>query len=193
MTENTILNARQYSDDQRSTFRGDLEGLSTNELDRRVFPETMSIGTSILHTIGFEYLLTTGIRQNRGEPYNADLWEQLRYGFARDLGLDQTTGQPLEYYLELLQEVREGTNQLLESGNSETFERVDLEAIIRELGEEDDDAESLGYSTDAKLTPHSTGQINLPIEIAQHESYHRGQITFMKYLFRQDITRKLQR
>lgn len=190
MTINSVQTENALLDTHRSVLLGDLEGLSVDELDRRIFPETMSIATSILHTAAFEYLLTAAIRQAQGEPIDSDLWEAVRYGFSRDLDLEQPTGHSLEYYTDVLAAVRSETDALIEDTGTTLPADLDFESLLLELGEAEADAESLAMIVSRKVTTGGDGRLVLPVEITLHESYHRGQITFTKYLYGEGITER---
>lgn len=178
---------RWFYESHRDVLLDDLEGLTIEDLDRQIFPGTMSVGTSILHILGYEYLLTKGITLERGNSMNDERWDVIRHGFYRDLGLNQIEGRSPEFYTDLLAEVRADTNALLNEAERVVFQPPDFESVLLEFGEPPERAEKLAVGVVRKTM--GAEQVNIPVTIAKHESYHRGQITFMKYLYSSSIIR----
>lgn len=200
----SVEQALDYMNKHQDILLGDLESLPEENLHEKIFDDTMTVSASILHTAAFEFLLTSAIKADRGEELDTDLWERLEAGFPRDLGVEEPprdlqfkdesrrefidgTDQDLQYYMDILREVRAQTESVLRKEGTPKFEGIELEPVIEELVGSPEESAALSLSTESKLSSFENQPVDVRKAIVQHESYHRGQITFMKYLFSRGI------
>lgn len=204
--ENSVAveQALDYMNKHQDILLGDLESLPEENLHAKIFDDTMTISASILHTAAFEFLLTSAIKADRGEELDRDLWKRLEAGFPRDLNVEEpprdlrfkdeperefidNADHDLQYYMDVLREVRAQTESVLREEGTPKFEGVELEPVVEELVDSPEDSTGLALEVEAKLQSFEDQPVDVRKAIVQHESYHRGQITFMKYLFSRGI------
>jgi uncharacterized damage-inducible protein DinB len=154
----------------RAILLSDLKGLSTETVDWSVAPGAVTIGSSLLHIIGFEHLLIAAVEGKDVQwIIQQPGWQHFTPGFPRELNVSPPRGLPLDHYRDLLAEQEKLTIELLESMSSE---RLSLPSIFY--------ADRKAFREDG-LEKKENRQ--LLIALLQHEQYHRGQITLLKHLF----------
>ncbi len=134
-----------------------VEGLSQDELDHLFDSEANRIGALLLHLAAIEVGYQVSTFEGRGFTEK----EETQWGAAQNLGAagrEQIKGHPLDYYLSMLEEVREKT--------------------LYEFRKRDDDWL-------AAIDPSGFG--GLPtnnyckwFHVCEHEANHRGQIAWLK-------------
>ena len=90
----------------RSVLLRAVKDLRTEQLDFLVFPDSKSIGETLLHIGGFEFLMISVSAFKNGRDPDDDLWRILQPGFSREAGFAAPRDYPLKHYLDLLSEVR---------------------------------------------------------------------------------------
>ena len=179
----------------RSVLLRAVKDLRTEQLDFLVFPDSKSIGETLLHIGGFEFLMISVSAFKNGRDPDDDLWRILQPGFSREAGFAAPRDYPLKHYLDLLSEVRALTIRHL--GQDPRRKMASKDAFpIRELMEVlcDDDADhdrqsydklSLGVAASFKDdgAENEVGKVDITSLLGLHETYHRGQITFQKYVY----------
>jgi hypothetical protein len=86
-----------------------IRGLSKERLDFLLFPDTKSIGETLLHVAGFEFLMFSAATLVIGNEPDLSIWHKLRPGFSREGGFAAPKGYALDHYLEILADIRERT------------------------------------------------------------------------------------
>ncbi len=154
----------------RTILLSDLKGLKTETFDWSVAPGAVTVGSSLLHIVGFEHLLVASIKgEDVRRVTQQPGWHRFAPGFPRELKIPPPHGLPVEHYRDLLVEQGSVTLGLLEKM---TPERLDLTSIFyadRKIFQED----GLEKKENRQLL----------VALLQHEQYHRGQITLLKHLF----------
>lgn len=174
----------------RSVLLRVLEGVSNEQLDFQIFPDSKSIGELLLHIAGFEFLIISGLRL---QAVHHPLWHKLKPGFSREAGVPPPKGRSLDDYLEALAEVRENTicyfGEVAERRMIPArFQIGALAALLRDNDPESDIkqydrlAAGLGNSVRDDGAENQRGETDLVNLLQLHETYHRGQITLQKYL-----------
>jgi hypothetical protein len=177
----------------RSVLLRVLEGVSNEQLDFQIFPDSKSIGELLLHVAGFEFLIISGLRLQDGHTVHHHLWHKLKPGFSREAGFPPPKGRSLDDYLEALAEVREHTIRYF-GGMAERrmiparFQIGAFVALLRDNDPESDIKQydrivaGLGNSVRDDGAENQRGETDLVNLLQLHETYHRGQITLQKYL-----------
>jgi hypothetical protein len=169
-------------------------GLTIKELDHCHFPDSKSNGEILLHIAGFEFLIVACGQSTAGDRPDGALWSALKPGFAREAGFAPPRLRSLDEYFQLLDAVRERTENFL--GRDDAAATIDaasfaIHQVARELaemdvGEDRDRYRRLAAGVLTSFTddgaPDATGMVALPELLALHETYHRGQITLNKYV-----------
>jgi DinB superfamily len=179
----------------RSVLLRVLKGISDEELDFQIFPDSKSIGELLLHVAGFEFLMVSGAHLLAGHEAHLHLWHNLKLGFSREAGWPPPKGRSLKDYLEALAEVRGQTVRYL-GANAErrmvsktTFPIGALAGLLRDNDPEPDVehyvkiAAGVGRSFSDDGAENQKGEVDLVNLLMLHETYHRGQITLQKYLY----------
>jgi len=180
--------------------------LSIDELDWLATPKSKSIGETLLHISGFEFLIICAIKLGKSQTFDTTLWHDLKPGFAREAGFEAPRNSEKETYSNLLELVREDTFVFLRAhGPLVSRKDVRISALCRMLHAssptETSDTSSLELGTYDRLCssvensflddagPASAATFDLNKLLNLHETYHRGQITLLRYLYRcrQDI------
>lgn len=171
-----------------------IEGLSSKQLDFLMFPDSKSVGEMLLHVAGFEFLMFSGAGLLCGDSPNHQLWHKLKPGFSREAGFPPPKGRSLDDYIAALAEVRErtvcyfgghGERRLVAKTN------FPIAALTAGLCNNDHEADarlyeklaagiSTSFSDDG--AENESGEVDLVNVLRLHETYHRGQITFQKYI-----------
>jgi DinB superfamily len=179
----------------RSVLLRVLNGVSKEQLDFQVFPDSKSIGELLLHVAGFEFLIVSGARLPAGHTPHHRLWHKLKLGFSREAGLPPPKGRSLDDYMEALAEVREhticyfGENAERRMIAKTRFPIGALAALLRDNDPEPDIehydkiATGVGSSISDDGAENQRGETDLVNILTLHETYHRGQITLQKYLY----------
>lgn len=179
----------------RSILLRTVTGLTDEQLDYLIFPDSKSIGELLMHVAGFEFLIVAGAQLTRGiEPDHA-LWSSLKPGFAREAEFARPQGQNVEFYLQSLAQVREialayfGPHDDRRLTNKANFP---IAALTSSLCSHDADgtasqyeklAGGVGTTFQDDGSENSRGETDLVDLLNLHETYHRGHITFQKYVF----------
>ncbi len=141
----------------RETVLRQVRGMSREELDHLHDPRSNSIGALLLHLGATEKFYQANTFENRElNPAERKIW-----GAASDLGdrgRSEIKGNTLDYYLDMITEVREKT--------LEEFKRRDDEWLMMV-----DD----GWSSRGALNTYWKW-----FHVCEHEANHRGQITWLK-------------
>jgi hypothetical protein len=169
-------------------------GLSNEQLDFLVFPDSKSIGESLLHVAGFEFLMVSAAALVIGNEPDLGIWHKLKPGFSREVGFPAPKGYALDHYLEILAEIRERTvfyfGEQAERGlvAKATFPIVPLTMLLRHNDPEggaqqyEKLASAAGTSVSDDGGVNKNGETDLIHLLQLHETYHRGQITLQKYI-----------
>lgn len=179
----------------RSVLLRRIKGLSREQLEFHIFPDSKSIGEILLHVAGFEFAIVSGTRLLAGHTPDHHLWRKLKPGFSRETGFPPPKGRSLDDYIEALAEVREHTMSYF-GENAERrmvlktrFSIGALAALLRDNDPEPDVARyeklaaGLCSSINDDGAENEKGETNLVNLLQLHETYHRGQITLEKYLY----------
>ena len=146
----------QLEDVRRETKRY-VEGLSPPKLSWSPHSTVESIGTQLLHIAGVE-------RSWIGEDIERrPMGEEWALAFPLRVNLPQVEGEPLEYFLEKLDAVREETRH--------TLSRLTDDDLAREIRTLDSGPDADSYTIEWIL-----------YHLIEHEAHHRGQIALMKRL-----------
>jgi hypothetical protein len=169
--------------------------LGVEQLDYLLFPDSKSIGEMMLHVAAFEFLMVSGANFQNGEKPDHNLWLSLKPGFAREAGFDPPSGYALSHYADLLGRVREITNRYFGVSTERRMVARDdfpIRPLAVALGAGDPGGDAGAYDRLAAGVgtsivddgPKATdGRTDLVALLQLHESYHRGQITFQKYVY----------
>ena len=147
-------------EDVRRRTKRDIEGLTAEQLAWHPNPKVESIGTLLLHiaAIEFSYIQEDILRRPMGEEW--------KIAFPIRFDMPQVSGEPLEYFVGKLDEVRAQTLEVL-GGLSD----ADLGRMIEPLEPGDPEAPPVEYSIEWIL-----------YHVAEHEGHHKGQIALLKRL-----------
>ena len=63
-----------------------IRGLSNEQLDFLVFPDSKSVGEILLHVAGFEFLMISAAGLVIGNEPDLSMWHKLQPGFSREGG-----------------------------------------------------------------------------------------------------------
>lgn len=169
--------------------------LGVDELDWTLTAKSKSIGEFLVHIAGFEFVIVSALKLNRLGRCEPMLWSKLRQGFAREAGFTPPRKLPLDYYFELMEKVRSSTVNFVENfGTTALRADLDLVGITRylssALADTDLDAYSrlssgLQASFKADSGPSDNFHFDLGMLLILHETYHRGHITLLRYLYRE--------
>jgi uncharacterized damage-inducible protein DinB len=157
----------------RQTLEKDLQGLDVEALDWRGLDPAgvVTIGSHIVHIAGFDNLVRSALLgKDLAAVIQQPEW-QTRYnpGFPRELSVASPTGNPLEYYLDVLRVETEETLRVITAVGSSAID-LDATTLFYEDGKE---------FQQTGLRPHNN--LELLFYIPMHDRYHRGQITHQKY------------
>lgn len=154
----------------KQVLRKDLQKIDGAALDWRIKPGAITIASSILHIVGYEYLARSVMT---GSDVLAAIetqeWEMYSEGFARDL-----------FHTPIKNSSSSNHNLLLENCEKATHEAIgclsaaDLERVVRFFPMSELNQERL---VDICLR-------DLVLQLLKHEQYHRGQITLLQYLYK---------
>ncbi|MBA3995088.1 MAG: hypothetical protein C0469_16340 [Cyanobacteria bacterium DS2.3.42] len=175
--------------------------LSIGEIDWLVTPKSKSIGETLLHISGFEYLIVCAIKLGKSQTFDAALWHDLKPGFAREAGFEAPRNSVPNVYSNLLELVRKDTVDFLRShGPLVSKEEVQLSALCAMLQASSQTEKGDGSSLESDpydrlfravensflddAGPKSAATFDLISLLNLHETYHRGQITLLRYLYR---------
>lgn len=160
----------------RQTLYKDTRELTVSQLDwPGIDPSNcVTAGSMLLHIAGFDNLVRSALEGCDLTSMIAGEDWKLRFeaGFPRELGIEPPKGNPIDYYLNLLDEETKATQEvLLNFGDILRLrtEWTDFYIDGRELQPD-------GFE------PYRTRQ--LPLHVLMHDRYHRGQITQNKYVMR---------
>ncbi len=179
----------------RSILLRTVKSLTHKQLDYLIFPDSKSIGENLLHVAGFEFLMVAGAQLVRGTEPDYELWFGLKPGFAREAGFSQSQGQHLGFYCETLARVREaalahfGPEHDRRMANKANFPITALTSLLCNRDPDGTLAQyeklALGVGTTFRDdgSENGRGETDLVDLLSLHETYHRGQITFQKYVF----------
>ena len=148
-----------------------------------------------MHVAGFEFLIISGVRLLAGHTPEHHLWRKLKPGFSREAGFPRPKGRSLNDYIEALAEVRKQTMSYF-GENAERrmilMTRFPIGALTALLRDNDPEpnveryeklAAGLCSSIKDDGAENERGETDLVDLLQLHETYHRGQITFQKYLY----------
>jgi len=179
----------------RSVLLSVLGEPETAQLDFLLLPDSKSAGETVLHIAGFEYLLISLACLHNGQEPDHELWRPLRSGFAREGGFAAPRGLPFAHYRDLLAQVRARTVRYLGEAPGRRKvrkERLLVKALASRLCANDATGDAAAYDKltagagrsirdDGAVDEH--GEVDLVNLLALHETYHRGQITLLKYIY----------
>ncbi len=185
----------------RDILKRHTANLSIDELDWLATPKSKSIGETLLHISGFEFLIICAIKLGKSQKFDTTLWHDLKPGFAREAGFEAPRNSVQETYSNLLELVREDTVDFLRAhGPLVSKKEVQLSELCRMLHAssptETGDNSSSDLGTYERLCgsvknsflddagPQSAATFDLITLLNLHETYHRGQITLLRYLYR---------
>jgi uncharacterized damage-inducible protein DinB len=164
------------------------------QLDWLVLPDSKSIGEILLHVAAFEYLMVSSVRWHQEKEVDHELWSLLKAGFDREAGFGPPRGLSLRDYEDRLGRVRLATMAFFErDGKSSIVNRdsVEIAGLASELARHDRESPERGYELLRKGVGTSFrddgavrlgDMVDLAALLQLHETYHRGQVTFQKYL-----------
>lgn len=195
MVDTEIKDLLRCLDIERGMLIKDIRELSVDQLDWQITDTAVTIGSTILHIAGWEYLVLNTMRLGKpsADFLESEEWAVYKAGFPRETASLVPQGYGIEFYSTHLEKTRRETKDyLLES------DRNLEEAIFSFYGVED------VYDQDGKgqyKSPKASDQLKKHLSIREafinfvgHENYHRGQITLLKYLYRnfkeQDSTKE---
>ena len=172
----------------REVLLRDIESLDTAALDWQAAAQAVSIGTSLLHIAAVEFLVMSAVAVHRGDagagPDRA-LWLALQPGFARELAQPPCVGQPRSHYTRLLQQVRSASETVLNADWQPLSLEQAQQTVLDRLGLDRDQQDRLQAPLGLPLSiADGTQRETLILALIAHESYHRGQITQGKFLYR---------
>ncbi len=187
----------------RSVMLRVIDGLQVDDLDYLIFTDSKSIGEIILHVAGFEYLIVSSAKFSIGQAPDYDAWGRIRPGFAREAGFEPPRRRSLDDYMGLLSAVREDTLRFLNRDPDNCFISVE-ELVIKQMARalfakysDDDESQYRKLEAGVETSFRDDGVVNSEncIDIFSllqlHETYHRGQITFQKYVKSRILRREL--
>ena len=180
-----------------------IDKLEIDDLDYLIFPDSKSIGEVILHVVGFEYLIVSSAKFSVGQAPNYDVWRKLKPGFAREAGFEPPRRRTLDDYIGLLSDIREETLGFLSRDPNNCFINAEKSAVkqlasmLRTKYPEDDETQYRRLEAGVGTSLRDDGVVNSEncVDIFRllqlHETYHRGQITFQKYVKSRILRRQL--
>jgi hypothetical protein len=167
----------------------------TAQLDFLLLPDSKSTGEIILHIAGFEYLLISLACLHKGQEPDYELWQPLKPGFAREARFAAPRGLPFAYYRDLLARVRARTVRYFGEAQNQRKVRKEtlfVEALVSRLCANDANDDAAAYEKLAAGAGRSihddgaideNGQVDLVNLLVLHETYHRGHITLLNYIY----------
>lgn len=155
---------------RKATLYKDVSDLNITALDWKAAPKCTTIGTLLLHIAGIEDLKISSMKGfDIHQRWQESDWSKLRPGFAIELKREGPQGHEVGYYINILQE--------LEAKTIQYFQNLDRGTLM----------ESSPFYIEGKDFQPGCFEIlqnhALLMSILQHEQYHRGQITLLKFLF----------
>jgi uncharacterized damage-inducible protein DinB len=153
----------QMEDVRRVTKRY-VEGLTVDQLSWYPNERVESIGTLLLHIAAVEFSWIQEDIARRPMP------EEWIIGFPIRFNIAQIRGEPLSYFLEKLDRVREETRQILAGLTDEDLRRPVVP--LDDTGKPDAETYSIEW---------------ILYHLIEHEAHHRGQISQLKRLFPAEI------
>lgn len=178
----------------RAVFLRVVDGLSNDQLDFLMFPESKSIGELILHVAGFEFLMISEAGLLGGDTPDYRLWHRLKPGFSRETGFPLPRGRPLGDYIQAIAEVRGHTARYFGEKaerrmvTKTKFPIGDFATLLRDNDPEGDAkqydtlAAAVGTTFRDDGAENERGEVDLITLLQLHEVYHRGHITLLKYI-----------
>jgi len=179
-----------------------VNGLSNEQLDFLLFPDSKSLGETLLHIAGFEFLMIAGAGYQASGTPDHRLWQRLKPGFSREAGFPPPRATQLDDYVDLLAEVHESAIRYFTVHEDPclvakpTFPIVELTARLRDNDpaanskQYKDLAACVGASFKDDGAENERGETDLASLLLLHETYHRGQITLLKYLYARSYPRR---
>jgi uncharacterized damage-inducible protein DinB len=153
-----------------ATLLKDLNGTPESALDWRLVPGAITIGSSLLHIIGYEYLVVSAIAGAEvASLLRGPEWAVYAPGFPRELNVPLPAGRDLGWYLSLIDR-----------------RRVDTIRFLDEMRDRVLDGETRFYTSGTLFKESSLTQVpnaELIMSLFSHASYHRGQITLIKHAY----------
>lgn len=176
----------------RKEFVTGLNRVPEDILQWEVVPGATTIGETVLHVGGVEYLLAGSLLIASGWQPDPVLWTALKHGFARNAGFEPPSDLSSEGAIAILEQVRQLTYEAVATSGSENLAESSIRAAVAMVKATDPTAddevyEELAKCVAAKPLRQGSGLSDLPTTIVAHESYHRGQILFQSYLASQRI------
>jgi uncharacterized damage-inducible protein DinB len=186
------MNELQHS---RSVLLRAIKDLSSKQLDLLLFPDSKSIGEILLHMAGFEFMIISAGSLLANEKPDLGIWQKLKPGFSREGGFQAPKGYALDHYLDALAEIRDRCISYFAEQvecrfvAKTNFPIVPLAKLLRD---NDPGADAQQYEKLATAVCTSfeddgavsqRGETDLVRLLQLHETYHRGQITFQKYIY----------
>ncbi len=167
---------------RRNSLISAVENLNIKQLDWRFNNNAITIGSSLLHIAGFEFLTALAMKY-KVPPFSilsSEEWKTYKCGYLRECKSMPPIGFHSEYYINLLIENRKIIYELIKSSKYNFDEKY-----------------FYFYSTNDPFDVQSNGEFKDPkdhdkilslsnklilMRLPQHDNYHRGQITLLKYL-----------
>lgn len=148
----------------------DLSRICDEALDWKITPQAITIGSSVLHVLGYELMLVAALEGNDVTQIRTRVdWPQYECGFQKELGAPTPRGLPLAHYLSLIGARRKNTRRFWEESAPKL---LDGSTWFYRDGQEFKESGLCLEKNEALMT-----------SILCHVRYHRGQITLLKYLF----------
>ncbi len=147
-------------DDVRARTKRYVQGLTAEQLAWHPNPKVESIGTLLLHiaAVEFSYIQEDIMKRPMGEEW--------KMAFPVRFDMPQVSGEPPEFYIGKLDEVRVQTLEVL-GGLTD----ADLGRMIEPLEPGNSGAPPVEYSIEWIL-----------YHVTEHEAHHKGQVALMKRL-----------
>ncbi len=189
-------NAKRAIEHARDSLLRIIEKTDEADVERKLFPNSKSIGEILLHIAGFEFVVTEALPEKIGMPSDMALWSRIKTGFAREAGFSEPSGLQLADYAAALLEVRARTLALLDAGQDRKVEasHYDVRGCLGKLASLDAQASgkiydnlyaAVGTSFEDDIAEDECGFLDWVSLLIVHETYHRGQLTYMRYVLKE--------
>ena len=178
--------AVDYIDAVRTRLLKEIDGLPVDALDWKPVEPSITIGGLLAHIAGVQLVLTGAVcERHRIDISDDGLFEGVVPGLWRQLGGEQPRAHDLSHYRAQLAAVLVKTKSCLETAPDWHVDPELLHGQIEKVRRHLPDRQLADRSISQSLAQDIAKGRNLPFVLRDHEHYHLGQITYIKFLWGQ--------
>jgi uncharacterized damage-inducible protein DinB len=180
-----IERARARAQASREWLLSDLERVSPEAMNRGAKPGAVTAGSTALHTAGMDLMLAAGIRPDLVDDTTRDAWQIARRGYWRELGKEVPSDVSKAEVSDVLRTAREALDRAVSASVEAREDGIDVEAGLAALSVEGEPVEILHEATHLSASEEAS-IVDALDTVAEHDQYHRGQITLLRFLAADD-------